>query len=90
MTAYSAAFLSGDGAAAYALLSARCQERTPLSEFAAIVEQAGEAYGPQDIESIEVTINDTQAQATYTYGDDTLSQDSEPWVNESGWKNDDC
>ncbi len=90
MTAYSAAFLSGDGAAAYALLSSRCQERTQLSEFAAIVEQAGETYGPQDIESIEVTVNGTQAQATYTYGDDTLNQDREPWVDEAGWKNDDC
>lgn len=88
--AYSAAFLSGDGAAAYNLLSERCRDRTPLSEFAGVVEQASAVYGEQAITSLEVTVNGEQAQATYGYADPTLDQDREPWVNEGGWRNDDC
>lgn len=88
--AYSAAFLSGDGAKAYALLSSRCRDRTPLSEFAAITEEAKTTYGPQKITSLDLTENGDQAQATYGYSDASLNQDKEPWVNEAGWRNDDC
>lgn len=88
--AYSSAFLDGDGAGAYELLSERCRDRTPLSEFASITEQAKTAYGPQDVTSIDVTVNGEQAQATYGYADASLNQDKEPWVNEAGWRNDDC
>jgi hypothetical protein len=90
VTAYSEAFLSGDGATAYGYFSSRCQDRVPLSDFAAAVEQAGETYGPMAIESLDVTLNGTQAQATYTYSDSDLDQTNEPWVDEDGWRVDDC
>ena len=87
---YSAAFLSGDGDTAYALLSARCRDRLPLTQFADVAEQVAENFGPMKIKSLEVTVNGTQAQATYTYAEPTLNQQSEPWVNEDGWRVDDC
>lgn len=88
--AYSVAYLSGDGSAAYGLLSSRCKDRTTLSEFAALTEAAESTYGPMPIESIDVNLNGDQAQATYTYADPSINQDSEPWVFQGGWRNDDC
>ena len=89
--AYSAAFLRGDGAAAYELLSKRCRNRTRLSEFEALAEQAQARYGPEEIATLKVKVNGDQAQATYTYAQSQiLDQDNERWVNEAGWRNDDC
>lgn len=88
---YSAAFLDGDGATAYALLTERCQNRTPLSEFAAITEQAKVAYGPRKITSLTIDLNSEQARVTYAYETTVLNQTDEPWAFESGqWHNDDC
>lgn len=53
---YSSAFLTGDGAAAYALMSERCQDATPLSDFAAITEQAADTYGEVAIKSLKVAL----------------------------------
>lgn len=91
VNAYSKAFLTGDGAAAYALLSERCRSLTPLSDFAAITEQAKETYGPVKIDSLDVDVSGDSATATYTYAVPAINQTDEKWVLESGsWHNDDC
>lgn len=87
---YSSAFLTGDGAAAYALLSERCQDATPLSDFAAITEQAADTYGEVAIKSLKVKVDGDKGTATYTYPVATLNQSEQSWVNEDGWKWDAC
>lgn len=88
---YSEAYLGGDAEAAYALLSARCQDRLSRDEFAVMVAAARETYGPTPIRSLEVEVDGDMAQATYTYPVAALDQTAEPWVYEQlGWKQDDC
>ncbi|MFT4081174.1 MAG: hypothetical protein QM638_01180 [Nocardioides sp.] len=91
--AYSDAFLTGEGAKAYGLLSTRCQERTSQSDFEATVSQAGEQYGNAlSFASFSADVSGTMARVTYTYADyPEIDQDSEPWVLEDGaWHEDDC
>lgn len=91
VAAYSSAFLAGDGNAAYALLSERCRDRTPESELVAASEQAAAVFGPDEIETVEVSVNGAQAKVTYTYATAELNQTGEPWSLEDGaWLNDDC
>lgn len=93
---YSDAYLTGDGDAAYALLSSRCQGEESKAEFTAIVEAAGELYGSAlPFKSFDATlhpaVDPTMASATYTYSISAIDQESEPWVREDGrWLNDDC
>lgn len=88
---YSDAFLTGDGDAAFALLSKRCQDRLGESTFKAAVGAAGVKYGDAlAFKSYEADISGTMARVTYTYAKPEINQDAEPWVNESGWKQDDC
>lgn len=88
--AYSKAFLGGDGKKAYALLSERCQDSVALTDFAAITEDAKQTYGTLSIKSIDVEIDGNRGTATYSYPVKTINQTDEPWVNERGWKNNDC
>ena len=90
--AYSDAFLTGDSDTAYALLSARCQERIAADEFSSAVTMAGAQYGdPLAFDTYSEDQQGTMARVTYTYSDaPEINQDSEPWVNEDGWKQDDC
>jgi PBP1b-binding outer membrane lipoprotein LpoB len=91
ITDYSTAYLTGDGAAAYGLLSQRCQTVLPLSEFASLTEQARDLYGDVKIESVDVEVDGKQATATYTYAVPAINQTDEPWLIEgTRWKNDDC
>lgn len=87
---YSSAFLTGDGSTAYALLSKRCQTEMPLSDFAAITEQAADTYGDVSIKSLNVVVDGDKGTATYTYPVVTLNQTEQPWVNQEGWKWDAC
>jgi hypothetical protein len=91
--AYSDAFLTGDSDAAFALLSTRCQERLGKPAFAAVVTQAGQAYGTAlAFETFGAEVSGDLARVTYTYAEDpSINQDSEPWVREGGaWHEDDC
>jgi len=91
ITDYSAAYLTGDGATAYGLLSQRCRTVLPLSEFAGLTEQASDLYGNVKLESVDVEIDGNQATATYTYAVPSINQTDEPWLIEgTRWKNDDC
>jgi hypothetical protein len=91
ITDYSTAYLTGDGATAYGLLSQRCQAVLPLSEFAGLTEQARDLYGDVKIESLNVEVDGNQATATYTYAVPSINQTDEPWLIEgTRWKNDDC
>lgn len=90
--AYSAAFLAGQGDAAYELLSKRCKERNTRPQFVSLVQIAGKQYGPQEIRSLKVDqASGDLARVTYTYDRAELDQRGEPWVRESGvWRIDDC
>ena len=91
VTEYTHAFLTGDGATAYGLLSATCRAAMPLSEFAAITEQARDTYGDVKIDALKVSVDGRKARATYTFPVPAINQSEEPWVVEDGsWKNDDC
>lgn len=90
--AYSDAFLTGDADAAYELFSERCKARTDETEFASSVSVASGMYGdPLPFATFEADVSGDMARVTYTYADaPEINQDSEPWVNENGWRQDDC
>jgi hypothetical protein len=89
--AYSKAYLTGDGASAYAMLTKRCRTKLALSEFAAASESAKSLYGNVPIKTLDVKVNGTKATATYTYAVATINQTDQPWVFESGaWHYDQC
>jgi len=91
--AYSDAFLTGDGRAAYAMLSARCRHRTAKADFLHIVTIARETLGgkPRAFLSYTEQVSGDLARVTYTFDDPTLNQEAEPWVRETGtWHEDDC
>jgi hypothetical protein len=89
--AYSAAFLGGDGAGAWALLSSRCQQKMAEIDYKATVAAAGVKYGSATLQSVTATVNGTQGTATYTYSDPTIDQQNQPWTFESGgWRWDAC
>lgn len=92
VTSYSNAYLTGDADTAYAQLSARCVNRTTVTEFAELVSAAETAYGSAlPLATYSANISGDLARVTYTYADATINQESEPWVKESGkWKQDDC
>ena len=90
--AYSDAFLSGNAKRAYSLLSTRCQERSTLAAFTAMIDQAKALYGnPLPMTSFKAQISGDLARVTYTYAVSAINQTREPWVRESGeWDEDDC
>lgn len=91
---YSAAYLGGDGDAAHALLSHRCQRRITAAELTTTAGQAKAIGADATIETIDAEIDDEyddEAEVTYTYSVPALDQDDQDWVLEDDvWKNDDC
>jgi len=90
VSAYSKAYLTGNGAAAYQLLSRNCRAKLPLSKLAALTEYAAELYGFVPIKTYRATIQGTTAQVTYTYAVAKINQTNQPWVYENGWRNNNC
>jgi hypothetical protein len=90
--AYSDAYLSGNGKAAYALLSARCQKMDTLEEFSALVDQAKNLYGnPLPMTSFKAHIAGGMARVTYMYMITAINQADQPWALEAGgWRDDNC
>ena len=90
--AYTQAFLTGDAATAYALLSERCRAETPLSGFAEASEMAAELYGEVDytIETVEVSGDRGTVDATSAV-EALNSKGGSAWVLEDGeWHTDKC
>ena len=90
VVAYSKAYLTGDGAAAYALLSKACRAKMSLSRFAALTEYAADLYGYIPIATYRATIDGRKASVTYTYAVAKINQTNQPWVYENGWRNNNC
>jgi hypothetical protein len=90
--AYSAAYLGGDGAKAYDLLSARCQQRHDRDEMESLAAAAKTRYGQQAVKTLTVDqLGAGLARVSYTFGAAEIDQTSEPWVFErGGWREDDC
>ena len=90
--AYSDAFLTGDAAAGYKLLSERCRKRTSLSEFTGIVTVAEQMYGSAlPLATYSAKVSGDLARVTYTYSIKAINQEAEPWTREGGnWHQDDC
>jgi hypothetical protein len=90
--AYSDAYLSGKGKAAWSLLSARCQKMDTLAGFSSLVDQAKTLYGnPLPMTSFTAHIAGGMARVTYTYTVTAINQADQPWTLEaSGWRDDNC
>ncbi|MGA5304609.1 hypothetical protein ACPCHT_32190 [Nucisporomicrobium flavum] len=90
--AYSDAYLTGEAAVAYALLSQRCRRRMNSEEFSGLAAAAERTYGSAlPIRSFDAEVAGNLARVTYTYDLKAINQDAEPWVKENGmWKEDDC
>ena len=90
--AYSAAFLGGEGDAAYQMLSARCRNRVAHDQFVLEVAVAKQAYGDAAMQTFSIDqISGGLARVTYTYDKAAINQASEPWAFEDGaWHEDDC
>ena len=90
--AYSDAYLSGNGKAAWSLLSARCQKMDTLAGFSSLVDQAKTLYGnPLPMTSFTAHIAGGMARVTYTYTVTAINQADQPWTLEaSGWRDDNC
>jgi hypothetical protein len=90
--AYSGAYFTPDTAAAYALLSARCQQQTTADVYDAEVRAAVATYGHQAVQTVTVDqIGGDMARVTYTYTVPALTQTGQPWVRETGtWHYDAC
>lgn len=89
---YVKAFLTGDGATAYGLLSKRCQAKDKLSEFAAASEAAADLYGDVDYTINSVTVTGDTGTLDATYAVSALNQGGgSEWVLEDGeWRSDKC
>jgi hypothetical protein len=90
--AYSAAYLTGKGTAAYALLSSRCQQLVGLPQMISLTSAAASLHRALPVTSFTVNSNSgSQATVTYTYAVAKLNQSQQPWVIEGGsWKDDNC
>lgn len=89
---YIKAFLTGDAATAYGLLSERCRDKEPLSEFASISESAADIYGLVDYTIDDVTVDGDEGKVDATYAVEALnSGGGSLWVIENGnWRTDKC
>ena len=89
---YSAAYLSGDGAGAWRLLSSRCRTRISEGEMLRMTPLAAKMYGDQSIETLKiVSLSGNMARVTYTFQKAELTQSRQPWVKEGGqWLKDNC
>lgn len=92
---YSVRYLAGDSAAAYTLLSARCQQHWGRANFAKMVGIDHAIFGsqPPSIATLSAQIAGERAAVTYTYagpGATVLNQAGEPWIYQGGWRKDDC
>jgi hypothetical protein len=96
---YTTAYLGGNGALAYALLSPRCRAKIPQTEFESIVTLAHQTYGDAKITLLTVEVTGDNGTATYQLTDPTLNQTAERWVfvhegtgadTVDAWRNDDC
>jgi hypothetical protein len=90
--AYSDAYLSGDAAKAYALLSERCKKMDTFASFSYGVSQAKIVYGnPLPIRTYKAHIAEGMARVTYTYDASGINQTNQPWTLEAtGWHDDNC
>lgn len=90
--AYVAAFIGGDEATAFALLSDRCQKKVGENSFVLVVTQAHEQYGSATIVSYRDDVTGSTATATYDMSDPALNRSGpQPWVLENGaWRMDRC
>lgn len=87
---YSDAYLGGDGQAAYDLMSERCQSTMTVDDMKTLANAAKDTYGELDIKSIDAEVDGDSGTVTYTYDVETLNQTDQPWVNEDGWRYDNC
>ena len=92
VTTYSNAYLGGDGASAFNLLSSRCQLSIGMQQISAQATAAHSVYGVLPISTINVdSESGSRATVSYTYAVTTLNQSHQPWVLQGGsWRYDNC
>lgn len=90
---YTKALFGNDPDAGYDLMSARCQDAMPKTQFAVMAEQAHHDYGAQ--EATNVKVNELAGNlARVSYGAGNIPQfdrEGQAWTREDGtWKWDAC
>jgi hypothetical protein len=87
---YTAAFVAGDVATAYAVLSSGCQDELRQAEFRRIVRPVVREYGGAQLVSFKITsFSGDRARVTYRFDERALDVKKERWINEDGaWRRD--
>lgn len=90
--AYTAALFSGDADTGYALVSARCQDSMPKTQFSAMSESAHHDYGSLQIKTFSIdNLSGDLARVSYGVGVPQFERKAQPWAKEDGtWKWDAC
>jgi hypothetical protein len=90
--AYTKAYFTPDADGVYALLSARCQRTTSVSQLTDILVASAVAYGTPTVKSTEVNrVSGDTARVTVHYVKPPMPETPQPWIREHGaWKFDGC
>lgn len=89
---YTDAFFKPDAAGVYALLSARCQKATSVTEMRKTLAAATLMYGTPTVKSTEVNqLAGDMARVTVHYVKPPVPEKPQPWTREGGrWLFDGC
>ena len=90
--AYSNTYLGGNGTAAFALLSTRCQQSIGLPQISSEASAAKDIYGVLPLASFTIdSMSGSMATVSYTYAVTTLNQSNQAWILQgSSWRYDGC
>jgi PBP1b-binding outer membrane lipoprotein LpoB len=90
--AYTKAYFTPDADGVYALLSARCQRTTSVSQLTDILVASAVAYGKPTVKSTEVNqLSGDMARVTVHYVTPPMPETPQPWTREQGqWRFDGC
>jgi hypothetical protein len=88
---YSAAFLSGQGDKAAAMLSTRCDTPALRAQIIEASKSAPALYGQARLVSVVPTVDGDHATVTYRFDQPAIDQENQPWSYETGaWRYDKC
>lgn len=90
--AYTKDFFAPDAAGAFALLSARCQKTTSVTEMKQTLAASAQVYGKPAVKSTEVNqLAGDMARVTVHYVKPPIPEKPQSWTREGGqWRFDNC
>lgn len=88
---YTAAFGTGDGRVAWAIVSARCQSVINETDYRAQVAASGVKYAGLHVTHYDGSIDGSAATVNYDTSSSSISEHAQRWVLEQGaWHYDGC